>query len=101
MPGAVDRHGLHVRCPDCGDVNVQSLEGLVLALPEAQQFHRVYPRIRTLPLRQVEAGGVRALVTSFQSGTGSSRLDVVSARDTYAVLSIHGAPSPSAIDSST
>jgi hypothetical protein len=40
----------------------------------------------------VEAAGRAALVTSFESVTDGARLDVVSARDTYEILSVHGAP---------
>jgi hypothetical protein len=40
----------------------------------------------------VEAAGRAALVTSFESVTDGARLDIVSARDTYEILSVHAAP---------
>jgi hypothetical protein len=52
----------------------------------------MHPRIRTLPEREVEAAGVPALVTAFESMAGRARLEVVSARDSYAVLGIYDTP---------
>ena len=59
------------------------------------QFRANYSKLalkllRKLPEREVTAGGHAAIVTSFESVTEQARLDVVSARDTYRVLSIHG-----------
>ena len=49
-------------------------------------------RIRTLPGRMVDAGGVPAIVTRFESVTGSATLDIVLARDTLDPIGVHEAP---------
>jgi RNA polymerase sigma-70 factor (ECF subfamily) len=92
-PAAVRRERwLHLRCARCGLTLSQGLLGLVLALPEGRRFARTYPRHRLLPERETEAAGRAALVTSLESLDGAARLDVVSARDTYELLTVHGAP---------
>jgi len=63
--------------------------GLVLALPEGLRFWRAHPRIRTLPERAVEAAGRNAIVTSFHSVADRAGLDVVSARDSFAVIGVY------------
>jgi len=84
--------GVTVSCDACGHGVSSSLGGLVSSLPEVQRFWRQQARMRTLPLREVEVGGRAAVVTSWASLTSAARLDVVSACETYQVLSIHGAP---------
>ncbi len=44
----------------------------------------------TLPEREIEVDGRAAIVTCFQSVTGQSRLDVVSARDTFELIAVYG-----------
>ena len=83
--------GMYVVCDGCGCANDVSLAGLVLWSPAGRRFWRVHPRLRTLPEREVEAAGCAAIVTSFESVTDGARLDVVSARDSYEILSVHGA----------
>jgi hypothetical protein len=48
--------------------------------------------MQLLPEREVEAAGRSAIVTTFQSLTGQARLEVVTARDVFEIISIHGAP---------
>jgi hypothetical protein len=48
--------------------------------------------MRILPPREVEVAGRAALVTHFESVTGSATLDVVSACDTFETLAVDGAP---------
>ena len=55
------------------------------------RFLRTHPRVRTLAQRTVETQGRPAVVTSFRSFTDSAQLDVISALDTFDVLSIHHA----------
>ncbi len=85
-----NRHGLFHLCEYCSPARSSwtSLEGLVLALPEARSFQRDHPRIRLLPAREVERDGRPAIVTTFESVTTQERLAVVSARDTYETLHI-------------
>lgn len=91
-PAMRERRSVHVRCRSCGITPNESLAGLVLILPAGRDFWRRHPRMRHLPEREVEAGGRAAVVTTFESVTGLARLAVVSARDTYEVISIHPPP---------
>jgi hypothetical protein len=84
--------GVYVRCPVCRMAWWTTLSGLALWLPAGQRFWRRHPRLRTLPTREVEAEGSRALVTSFESVSDAARLDIIYAHDTYALMGIHGAP---------
>jgi RNA polymerase sigma-70 factor (ECF subfamily) len=84
--------GMYLRCDRCGCAHDLTLAGLALWSPEGRRFWRAHPRLRTLPEREVEAAGCAAIVTSFESVTDGARLDVVSASDTYEILSVHGAP---------
>jgi hypothetical protein len=76
-------------CPSCKMSSKISLESLALSLPEGREFLHTFPRIRTLPKEQVEVDGRSALVTRFESVTGTATLTVVSAYDTYEVLRIY------------
>lgn len=87
-----NQHELRAWCDACGWASNCSLVSLVMSLPEARRFWRAYPRMRTLPLLEIEAHGVPALVTRLQSATTAAELAVVSARDTFAVLTIHQSP---------
>jgi RNA polymerase sigma factor (sigma-70 family) len=78
-----------LHCPACGWASSKALSGLVLALPEAQQFWREYPRLRMLPAQEIEAQGSRAFVTRLQSMTGTAELAVISQRDTFELLEVH------------
>jgi hypothetical protein len=84
--------GTYLRCDRCGCAHDLTLAGLALWSPAGRRFWRAHPRLRTLPEREVEAAGRAAVVTSFESVADAARLDVVSARDTYEILSVHGAP---------
>lgn len=88
---AVFRYGIQMVCPWCGDDDGATLWHLALDMPEAQHFWRSHPRMRALPPREVESAGVPALVTGFASVDGRGQLDVIVARDTLAVLVVHGA----------
>jgi RNA polymerase sigma-70 factor (ECF subfamily) len=83
-------HGVYIACDSCGYANDLTLTGLALWSPEGRRFWRAHPRLRALPEREVESAGRAALVTSFESVVDAARLDVVSARDTYEILSVHG-----------
>jgi RNA polymerase sigma-70 factor (ECF subfamily) len=80
---------LVVSCPWCSSECTQSLPGLVLSLPQSHAFWRAHPRLKTLPERIVETQGRAAIVTSFCSVIDGAQLDVISALDTFEVLSIH------------
>src|SRR5262249_6975077 len=64
-----DEYGVHFRCP-CHETPFDiALTALTLWLPEGRRFWRDHPRIRRLPMREVEAEGQPAIVTSFESVT--------------------------------
>lgn len=85
--------GMHVACAACDyPDNNSSVEFLALGLPEGRRFWREHPRIRALPVLEVEAQGRAALMLSFESVTGPAQLDVVLAHDNYDVLGVRAAP---------
>jgi RNA polymerase sigma factor (sigma-70 family) len=82
--------GLHIRCEKCeSSSSVITHRGLVRCLPEAQRFWKEHPRLRSLPEQEIEVGGATAILTSFQSVTAKARLDVISLRETFEIVSIH------------
>jgi hypothetical protein len=81
----------HVICRSCCFISDAPLHRLNLILPEGRSFWREHPRIRTLPERRVEAQGYEAIVTTFESVSDATRLEVVARRNTFEVLEIHGA----------
>jgi RNA polymerase sigma-70 factor (ECF subfamily) len=91
-PAHGDVPGVSITCALCGPTSNCALSVLSLALPEGRRFWRAHPRIRLLPLREIEVGGRRAIVTSFQSVSERSQFDVISARDTFEVIRIAGTP---------
>lgn len=87
-----DRRGVHVWCEDCSIAWDLRFVDLALWLPEGRRFWRDHPRIRLLPEREVEGQGRPALITTFESVTGTARFEVVSARDTFDVLGVYRTP---------
>ena len=79
-----------ILCEHCLTSWMNTLEYLVLELPEAQSFLQVHPRVRTLPRQELEVDGRPALLTSFESVTDQGRFDVISDSETYEVLRIYG-----------
>jgi RNA polymerase sigma factor (sigma-70 family) len=88
-PGDPERHEMRLQCTSCGWTSNNSLWSLTMILPEAQRLWRDHPRLRCLPAREIEVGGVEALVQSTQSVTGSARLDVVVLRHNFEVVQVH------------
>ncbi len=83
-------HGILIYCPACQEEeDGASLWHLALDTPEMQPFWRQHPRIRALPLREIEVEGSPAFVTSFQSMTDNARFDVVSLRATHDIIGIY------------
>jgi RNA polymerase sigma factor (sigma-70 family) len=85
-------HGIQMRCRSCHTEDSASLWHLTLDTPAAQRFWRRHPRMRALPVVEVAAAGQQALLTGFESLDDASRLEIISARDSYAILHIHGDP---------
>lgn len=93
-PSQRGRSGVYLRCSCQADQRghcSSTLRALTLHLPEAQQFWRAHPRIRYVPEREVEHHGRPALITGFESLGSPARFEVIALRDTYAVISMHGA----------
>ena len=83
----------HVACARCDyPENNSSLGALLLGLPEGSRFWRQHPRIRFLPVREVEARGRAAVVVGFESVTDTARLEALVTRDTFDVLRIQANP---------
>jgi Zn finger protein HypA/HybF involved in hydrogenase expression len=80
---------INLRCPSCGWASNKSLSGLVIGSPEAQRFWREYPRMRTLPVFEIEVQGSPALVTRLQSVTNNAEMTVISRRETFEILEVH------------
>lgn len=85
-------HGFAFHCPACAQQNVQPLHYLVLDLPAVQHFWRTHPRMRLAGERLVTHDGRDQSVIAFESVTGSARIEVVSALDTFAVLHVAASP---------
>ncbi len=85
-------HGLSIWCDRCRASTNTSPLGLALSLPEGRAFWREHPRMSALPDRELESQGEPALVTSFESATDTSRLEVIFSLRDYQVLAVHGAP---------
>src|SRR5687768_1803598 len=85
-------HFVFIECESCGDATSAAYLGVLLNLPAVRQFWSERRRIRRLHQREVEAAGVAAIVTRFESLSDSALLDVVSTRDTLELVGIYGAP---------
>jgi hypothetical protein len=79
------RRGLHATCTACGEQVSSSLTGLAAALPEVRRWRRDHPRVRALPERELDDG----VLVRYESVRGGDGVDVVFARDSLRVLSIH------------
>ena len=86
------RPGIHYYCEHCDQACDIALSALAFWLPEGRQFQRAHPRTRLLPYREIEADGVPAIVTTFESLDVRARFAVVSARDSLIPLSVHRGP---------
>lgn len=88
-PALRDEIGFHSRCEGCGSNGWATYTGLLRGLPEVQRFWREHPRMRTLPVREIEVAGAPALVASFESVKSYARLDVISAKKDLRVIKMH------------
>lgn len=82
--------GIYLECRACDWRDQESWHSLTWSLPEARGFWQNNPRMRFLPPREVEAEGMPAIVTCFESVTGADRLEVVMLRDSLKVVRING-----------
>lgn len=79
-------------CESCRTGWYLNPDSLLLASPEGQAFWREHPRMRNLPEREIEAAGVPALLTGFESMTGSAKIEGIFVRDTFEPIRIHVMP---------
>jgi RNA polymerase sigma-70 factor (ECF subfamily) len=86
--GTRHRHGLFARCDACGEEVSSSIGGLAVAQPELRALQREHGRTRRLPEREVDHGGIPALVVRYEDTLGSSGVDVLFARDSLRVLDV-------------
>jgi RNA polymerase sigma factor (sigma-70 family) len=85
--------GIYLECRACDWLDHETWHSLTWSLPEARAFWKEHPRMRFMPEREIEFGGVPAIVTGFESVTGADRLEVVTLRDSLQVVRIEGARS--------
>ena len=83
----VGYRGTQIACPHCGRTyGLGGAPGNALATPQGRAFRRDHPRLRLVPAREVEAGGVPAFVVRFESVTTADGMDFVYARDRLVLL---------------
>ena len=82
------RHIL-LQCPACGWVSNKALAALVFSLPEVQRFWRDHPRIRTLPMQEVDVDGSAAFVRRLQSVQDNAEITVIARQDSFDPIAIH------------
>ena len=79
-------HAISLHCPRCGDLDSATPHHLTIDTPQAIAFWRRHPRMRTLPIREIEYAGRSALLTGFESVGESARVEIISARDSWETL---------------
>lgn len=83
-------HGFRMACRSCDIDDGASLWHLALDTPAAQRFWQHHPRMRALPVRDIELDGQPVVSSGFVSLDGSAKLEILSKRDTYEILHVHG-----------
>ena len=78
-----------LHCHVCGWASNKSTHGLVVGSQEAQRFWRNHPRLKTLPLQDIEVQGSLALLTRLQSVTDSAQMTLITRRDTMEILQVY------------
>lgn len=83
------RRGFHVTCPSCHRICDMGLSAYALWLPEGREFQKAHSRVHLLPEREVDADGVAAIVTTFESLSNGERYAVLSEKETLRTLRVH------------
>lgn len=82
-------HYAYPLCSRCAQYHWQFVSHFtLLACPEGRAFWRQHERVRMVPEREVEAGGVPAIVAGMESLAGGHRLDAVLVRDTLELIDV-------------
>lgn len=92
LPAQLQTPGVHIylHCDACDAIYHSMLEGIALTLPEARQFYRCHPRIRTLPHQEVVVEGRPAFLARFESLSDRANLEVLIASDSFRLIGVHG-----------
>jgi RNA polymerase sigma-70 factor (ECF subfamily) len=77
---------LKVTCLACGSEGAGTVS--LVFCPETLHFWQQHPRMRLLHPRPAVASGRDAILTGFESVTGSARIELILARDTLQILQI-------------
>lgn len=86
---SAETNHIHLECTACGFTSNKSLSGLVMGLPEVQQFWREHPRLRLLPEQEIEVQGSGMFLTRIQSVTSAAEISVISERNTFSPIQVH------------
>jgi hypothetical protein len=70
----------------------ETWHSLTWSLPEVRRFWREHPKMRFLPVREIEVDGSLAVVTALESLTDGARIDALFLRATGKVLRVNGSP---------
>lgn len=84
-------HGAHyveADCPHCAWQMSCSLDACALFTTEGLRFWRENPRIRRIAYDRIEADGVPAVYTAFESVTGGARFDAVLTQHEFRVVEV-------------
>jgi RNA polymerase sigma-70 factor (ECF subfamily) len=91
-PAFPEWYGVRYQCERCRHGADSGFTAVILGLAEGRQFWREHPRIRLLPLRELEAAGSPAYVISYESLGSHARLDAVATRETCDLIAVHRTP---------
>lgn len=83
--------GLDISCTDCGGSTI-SLRMFVQTSPEVRAFWQRYPRMRTLPEREIVVDNEAALLIGFESVDGTARIEAVVEPQRYTIRKVVGTP---------
>ena len=85
-PHAADEQSAWAHCTACGWHLHTDLESLAGNFPEKVRFGRKHPRIKTLPIHQIDYEGAPASLVRTQSITDSTQLDLIFHATTFELL---------------
>ncbi|MGH2461366.1 MAG: RNA polymerase sigma factor, partial [Chloroflexota bacterium] len=83
---------IYIDCPGCARLDRETWQSLTWSLPAVRRFWKQHPRLRYLGEQEIDAAGHPAVTTGFASFDEAARIEVVSRRETFEVLSVDGHP---------
>lgn len=81
-----DEQGFWTHCPTCNWGKQADLEALASSFPTAIRFWRNHPRMKTLPVHQIEYHGAPASVVRYQAMNDNAELELIFHAMTFALL---------------